>query len=162
MLLEACATLVDGPNEAIPVTTNPPGATVTEETTSQMTPATLTLERDRDYLLTITKEGYETKTIKIEHVINGMAAGNLLSFGLLGVAIDTATGAVWRLKPDNIIVTLQPLSPEEKVDEEKRLTKKNLQYQLASLQELKESHLLTDNQYMVLRDITIHCVQNST
>ncbi len=162
LLLQACASLIDGPNEDIPVTTNPPGATVTEENTSQITPAKLTLERKRDYLLTITKEGYKTKTIKIEHVVNSLEAGNLLGCTLLGTAIDTATGAAWTLKPDNIYVTLEPLSAQEKVNEENRVTEKNLQNQLKSLQELKESNLLTDDQYRILKHLTMHCVQNST
>ncbi len=158
-LLTACATLVNGPTQTIPVTTNPPGATVTEEKNSQSTPANITLDRDRDYVLTISKEGYKSQTIKIVHLINGLEAGNLFGFGLLGVAIDTATGACWTLKPENIVVTLEPLSPLERVTEYTRLNSQTLQNQLAALEQLKEANLLTEDQYIVFRDITIHCVQ---
>ena len=158
-LLASCATLVNGPNQTIPVTTNPPGAIVTEEGTSQSTPATLNLKRNHDYVLTITKEGYETQKVKIVHLVNGVAAGNLFSFGLLGTAIDVATGSCWMLKPENIVVTLRPLSFGEKVSEFSRLNSKTLKNQLAALEQLKEANLLTPNQYEVFRDITIHCVE---
>ena len=157
--LTSCATLVNGHDEKVPVTTNPPGATVTEESTSELTPATLDLERNRDYMLTITKEGYKTETIKIQHVVSEAAAGNILSFGFLGTAIDTASGSLWKLEPDHIVVTLRPLTPDEQVDEANRLNAQTLQKQLLALDELKDAKLLTDNQYAALRDITIHCVQ---
>lgn len=157
VLLTSCATLVNGPTEDVPVTTIPPGAVVTEEQTSTLTPVTFTLERDRDYVLTITKEGYHTENIKIEHVISAAEAGNVF-FGVLGVAIDVATGSAWALEPDNLIITLRPLSPDELVDEGARLNKKTLQDKLHALERLKEANLITENQYVVLRELTIHCV----
>ncbi len=159
-LLTGCATLINGRTQNIPVKTTPKEATVTAEENSTLTPATFTLERNRDYLLTITKEGYETQKIKIVHVINAASAGNLLTFGMIGVAIDTATGACWTLKPEEITITLQPLSFHEKFAENAHLNEKTLQNQLASLKQLEEANLLTDTQYKILRDLTIHCVES--
>ena len=157
----SCATLFNGPDQTIPIATNPPGATVTTENTSALTPAKLTLERNRDYMLTITKEGYKTETVKVKHVISGAAAGNIFGISFLGYAIDTASGALWDLKPDNIIVTLRPLSPHELVDEANRLNEQSLKTQLKTLDNLKKARLLTENQYLVFRDLTLHClIQN--
>lgn len=156
LLLTACATLINGSRQDIPVTTNPPGATVTEEETSQITPSTLTLDRKRDYLLTITKEGYKTEQIKLERVVNGTAACNIIGLSILGTAIDTASGAIWTLVPENIVVTLKPLSEEEKAEEEKRLNTSTLQAHLESLEELKDAKLLTESQYAIFRDLAIH------
>lgn len=160
VLLTGCATLLNGPRQDIPVTTSPKEAAVTAEENSALTPTTFTLERNRDYLLTITKEGYETQKIKIVHVINAAAAGNLLTFGMIGVAIDTATGACWTLKPEEITITLRPLSFHEKFAENAHLNEKTLQNQLASLKQLEDANLLTTTQYKILRELTIHCVQS--
>lgn len=160
-MCSSCATLINGTKQDIPVTTDPPGATVTAEDTSQSTPSTLTLERNRDYVLTITKEGYKTEKIKIERVISGAAAGNLLGFTMLGMAIDSASGAMWDLKPENIVVTLRPLSADEKADEAERLDINTLQAQLESLEELRDANLLTPGQYNVLRDLAIHTVKDT-
>lgn len=160
-LLTSCATLLNGPYEKVQITTLPPGATVTEKQTSKLTPSTLTLRRDRDYILTITKEGYKTETIKIEHIVSPAAAANIFGITWLGMAIDKATGAFWTLEPDNIIVCLRPLSPQERIDEANRLNGETLQNKLEALDNLKDAKLLTENQYIVLRALTIHCTQNT-
>lgn len=176
-LATGCGTLIDGTQENIPVTTIPPGATVIheireddsqkkpqaskslqQEKSATQTPATLSLERKQEYLLTITKEGYKTETIKIEQVINDAAVGNLLGLTALGTAIDTASGAQWDLAPNNIVVSLRPLTAEEQIEEAKKLKVTSIQKQLQSLQDLKDAKLLTENQYSVLRDITMHSV----
>ena len=156
-LVTGCGSVINGSHQSIPVTTNPPGATITETQTqdSALSPSVLDLKRDKDYVLTITKEGYETQTVKIQHVISGTAAGNLVGLTILGTAIDNATGAAWDLKPENIVVTLTPLSPEEKANQAHLLTKETLQSQLVNLEQLKSSNLLTDSQYAVLRNLTI-------
>ncbi len=103
-------------------------------------------------------EGYKSENIKITHVVSDVVAGNLIGFGLLGVAIDTATGSIWRLEPDNIQVALRPLLPGEHFEEAERLCEETLHDKLQALDRLKEAHLITENQYIVLRNITIHCV----
>lgn len=158
LLATSCGYLVNGPTEEIPVVTDPPGATVTEENTSQLAPTNFILDRNRDYVLTITKEGYETKTIKITHVISMAEAGNLI-FGIPGLIIDTATGAAWELKPDKIMVTLRPLSKNEIKDQKLWLDEKTIKLQLQELERLKEAHLLTESEYQTIRNITVSCVR---
>jgi len=161
VLLTGCATLINGPTQKIPVKSEPQDATVTVEESSTSTPATFTLDRNREYVLTITKEGYHTETIKIVQVVNAAVAGNILGCTLLGMAIDTATGACWTLKPEEITVTLRPLSPLEQLADAFRITPDSLENQLASLEELKDAKLLTETQYTIFKDLTLRCVENS-
>ncbi len=157
--LSSCASLVNGSKQTIPVATEPPGATVTAEDTSQSTPSSLTLERGREYVLTITKEGYKTEKVKVQHVLNSAEAGNIVGFGMLGVAVDSATGACWTLKPENIKVTLRPLSAGERLANALHLNSTTLQNQLDSLKQLRDDNLLTQNEYEVFCNITKQCVQ---
>ncbi len=160
--------MLDGPEQTLPVTTNPPGATVTAvdntpaEDPTQQTPATFNLDRKREYVLTISKEGYKTEQVKIERVVNGSTAGNLLGLTTLGTAIDMSSGAAWKFTPENIVVTLRPLSPSEKVNEANRVHADNIDSQLAYLKELNDAELLTDSQYTVLKDLATQAVSENS
>jgi hypothetical protein len=158
MLLTACGTIVNGPTESVPVSTEPEGATVTIGGTTKQTPATFDLDRKQDYLLTITKSGYQTENIKIQHVISGAEAGNLLGFGSLGVAIDAASGALWKLEPENIDITLTPLHSDKVRTLAQRLNVETLEKSLDELKTMKEEGLIDEQQYTAIRNITIHTV----
>lgn len=153
-----CATIINGRTENVQVTSDPPDATVTDGIAVTQTPATLVLERDHDYVLTITKSGYETQHVKIVHVVSGVVALNIVSFGMIGVGVDAASGACWRLDPDTIVVSLRPLSPDEMVLEAARLNDDTLQSKLKQLLLLKEQHYLDEDEYDSLRAFTVQCV----
>lgn len=112
-LLASCATIVNGPTEEIPVTTIPPGATVSEGQISMQTPGNIGLARKRDHILVITKPGFLPQRVKLVHVLDGWVAGNIVSFGIIGAGIDAASGGMWDLKPDNIVIFLQPATRDE-------------------------------------------------
>jgi hypothetical protein len=113
IILSGCATIVHGRTQQVLVSTNPPEAFVSDGTNTLQTPATLELKRDKDYLLTISKPGYATETVQITHVLNAMVAGNILVGGLIGWGVDAVSGAHWRLVPETVSVTLNPLSDGE-------------------------------------------------
>jgi hypothetical protein len=159
LLFASCATLINGPTENVSVTTNPADAMVTDGKTTQKTPATFVLERNREYVLTITKQGFQSEQVKIQHVISGWVAGNLISFGVIGTGIDVATGSIWSLEPHDIRVSLHPLSDQEFYLIADRLDTKTLQSKLAELDLLLQENVLTIDEYNVIREITIQCVQ---
>jgi hypothetical protein len=155
-LLSSCATIFNGTSQKIPVTTDPPGATVTEEEDSQITPAILDLDKDREYVVTVSMEGYEPQTVKIERVASGWMVLDLLELSPLCLLMDTADGSCYSLKPDHITVSLQPLTQGEMADEKKRVDSEKMKQELDFLERLKESQLLTENEYKALRTLTIH------
>ncbi len=105
-----CATIVSGTSQKIQVTSEPTGAAVlVDEKSSYATPVKLRLERRRDHLFVFSKDGYESQTIKLMHVISEAVAGNTLCWGLLGWAFDICAGTQYKLQPNPIHVVLKQL-----------------------------------------------------
>ncbi len=77
ILQMGCATIMGGGNQEISLHSNPEGATVTssragmEEQMDYTTPETVAFERKGHYILTFSKEGYETKKIELMRSMRG-------------------------------------------------------------------------------------------
>gem|GEM_PF-1155908 len=111
--MTGCATIMTGPTQKIPVSSNPTGATVQVDGQSTfITPAAITLERKTDHILVFTKEGYNQETVRILHVISGAVCGNILLGGLIGWGVDAMTGAQFKLVPENVTVEMKKASAE--------------------------------------------------
>jgi hypothetical protein len=111
-LMSGCATIIHGTTQEIPVTSEPPGALVA--TTGDLkvtTPGTLELKRKTGHVLTVTKDGYKPETVKLESVLSGAVAGNILLGGLIGWGVDVATGGDSRLVPESVHAILKPHDP---------------------------------------------------
>jgi hypothetical protein len=80
-----------------------------------VTPCVVQAKRNADITVTINKEGYEPQIVALTKEVpgTGVAAltGNILAGGLIGVGVDSYTGAAQDHKPNPVIVTLQPLAP---------------------------------------------------
>lgn len=120
--LTGCASIVSGSSQEVSINSKPEKADVrifnnaNVEIWNSKTPTTVKLKRGdgffegADYKVEISKEGYETKTLMISSSINGgwYIAGNLFIGGFLGwLIIDPASGAMWKLEPEAINVTLE-------------------------------------------------------
>ena len=111
-LSSGCATIIHGTTQEIPITSEPPGATVaTTGDVRATTPGKLELKRKTGHVLTFSKEGYKSDTVKLESVLSGAVAGNILVGGLIGWGVDAATGADSRLVPESVHVVLKPHDP---------------------------------------------------
>ncbi|GHT56717.1 hypothetical protein AGMMS50233_09160 [Endomicrobiia bacterium] len=64
------------------------------------------LKRNRDHAVAVKKDGFQTER---RNITSDLQAGWLI-VGILfgGIIIDVATGALFRLSPDNISVDLEP------------------------------------------------------
>ncbi len=117
-----CASIVSGSKQEIGIDSKPDQAEVriynqsNIEIWNSKTPATVRLNRGdgffegAEYRVEISKEGFETKTLTITSSLNGgwYIAGNFFIGGFLGwLIIDPASGAMWKLEPDSIHVTLE-------------------------------------------------------
>jgi hypothetical protein len=111
--MSGCATIMTGPTQKIPISSNPSGATVqVDGQTTFVTPATVTLERKNDHILVFTKEGYNQQTVTLLHVISGAVCGNIILGGLIGWGVDAMTGAQFKLVPTTVHVEMQKASSE--------------------------------------------------
>jgi hypothetical protein len=114
--LSACATITRGTEDTFVVETDPAGARV--RTSNGLgcasTPCALRMDRDSEFVVTIENGGFETHTASVSHeVADGGAAGmagNVLVGGLIGVAVDAGSGAMYDLVPNPLRVTLIPAS----------------------------------------------------
>jgi hypothetical protein len=120
-----CATVISGRHAEIAVRSNPPNAQVAvrnekgETVATSATPGTVLLKRSNGlfkkaprYTAHIEKPGYETAQVSINPKWNPWILGNIAIGGVIGLAADSATGAIWRYSPDEIDRSLSPISSE--------------------------------------------------
>lgn len=130
-VLSACSSIVSKSEYAVAISSSPEGADfiVTNRTGQQVhngtTPASVILKasagyfKRETYTITINKEGYSPKTIKLSSSVDGWYWGNILIGGLIGMLIvDPATGAMYSL-PDRIDVAMT-------ADETSNVTQKDI------------------------------------
>ena len=103
-----CATIINGTSQKIQVTSEPAGAVIqVDSADTYTTPIKLRLERKRDHLLVFTKDGYETQTVKLMHVISEAVIGNTLLGGPIGWVFDIFAGTQYKLAPCPVHVELK-------------------------------------------------------
>jgi hypothetical protein len=78
-----------------------------------LTPCSQKVKRRSDFVLTITKPGFETVTATITSSIDGAGAagmaGNVILGGIIGAGVDAGTGAMHSHKPNPLVVELVPI-----------------------------------------------------
>lgn len=108
-----CGAIFNGTRQTITATSAPDGAKISTEpgTGDYTTPASLSLERKYNYVLRFELEGYRPATFQIgRQMQGGILALDILFTGLLGVVIDAATGAWYKLSPETAVVSLTRLT----------------------------------------------------
>lgn len=113
-LISGCATVTRGTTETILVQSEPSGATVRlSNGFTGVTPASFTLSRKGDLVVSVSKEGYETAEIPLKSQIAGAGAagmaGNVLIGGIIGIGVDAVTGATLSHYPNPVKTALIPL-----------------------------------------------------
>jgi hypothetical protein len=113
VLIVGCATIFKGTDQAINISSSPSAAKVIIKTTGGVqvfdgvTPVVTKLSKKNEYLVTLTLEGYKETTVNImKNGIEGWFWGNLLCGGVIGIVIDAVNGAMYKLAPDQISVSL--------------------------------------------------------
>lgn len=102
-----CATMFTGSAQQVTVSSQPPGARVfVNGGYTGVTPLALLLKTERDHTITLQHEGYQDTTAPVFREFNPVAVLNLLS--VVCWVVDLATGALWRLTPTAVYVTMQP------------------------------------------------------
>jgi hypothetical protein len=104
----ACGLVFGGSRQTIQANSSPSGAKITTApaTATLTTPASISLERKKDYSLTFSMPGYSSSDVQVvHHVRAGIVVLDIL-FGLVPVIVDAATGAWNGLSPNMISTTL--------------------------------------------------------
>jgi hypothetical protein len=113
-LASGCATLTSGSKQAISLNTDPDGATcdlVREArplASLATTPGQVQVDRERAAIdIACRKSGYQLADLHVESMVDDWTFGNILIGGVIGFAVDAATGAM-RQYPQYITLTLVP------------------------------------------------------
>lgn len=116
--LSGCATIIKGTNQDISIQSNPSKASVTIKTSggievfSGTTPASAKLSKKKEYVVTVKMDGYKESTVMVNQSFEAWTIGNILCGGVIGLIIDAVDGAMWKLEPDQIMVTMATASLE--------------------------------------------------
>ena len=110
--LAGCATILSGSSADIQINSSPSEAHFVVKSTNGLviqegvTPANFRLSKSNEYSVTISLDGYQVRTVGIGHAgLEGVAFCNL--FNWVGWGIDYMTGAMYKLEPNQINVTLR-------------------------------------------------------
>lgn len=118
LFLSGCATIIKGTSQDISIQSNPSNAKVVVKATggvevfSGMTPATAKLSKKKEYTVTVSLDGYKDGTVMVSQGFEAWTIGNILCGGIIGLIIDAVDGAIWKLEPDQIMVTMATASLE--------------------------------------------------
>lgn len=109
-----CGLMFGGTRQPIRTTSSPEGAMVTTSpaTVEYRTPTVLNLERKNSYILEFSMPGYTTQKAEIQRKMRGGIVVLDVLVGLVGVIVDAATGAWYKLEPEVTSVTLTKVSPD--------------------------------------------------
>jgi len=131
VLASGCATITKGTNQAVTLHTDPDGATcdVTRElkvvASLNATPGQVQVDKAFGAIdVSCRKTGYQPTEVRVDSSVQGWTFGNILIGGVVGFAVDAASGAM-REYPQFITLTLVP---EEfpNVEERERYFKERL------------------------------------
>lgn len=116
-LCSGCASIVSGQNQSLSVTTTREGADIQGAQCSLQndkgswyvtTPGSVTVHRSyKDLVVNCATDPSQPNTMQVKSTTKGMAFGNILVGGVIGVGVDVATGAAYDY-PSTIAVALAP------------------------------------------------------
>ncbi len=113
LLNGGCATVVSGTSQAITLSSEPSGATVTVQPgdITAQTPTEIYLKRNEAYTVQLEKPGYQPVSMELKRTLNWWTLGNVVGGWWVGVPaaiMDLTTGGAFRLRPGSVEVTLKP------------------------------------------------------
>lgn len=128
-LLTSCASIVDGSNQTISVTTSPDnGATCQLQNNNgvyfiNQTPGTVQIKQSTSDMVILCQKGNKSGVAVSSSSTKGMEFGNILAGGIIGAAVDMQTGAAYKY-PSLVTVQLKSNKQEKTLDELFEETKK--------------------------------------
>lgn len=97
--VSGCATVINGTTQSVAVNTTPVDGAMCALTNSQgtwyvTTPGTVEVHKTKtDLMIDCTKDGYSEAKADIAPTFQATTVGNVLAGGIIGVAVDAASGA---------------------------------------------------------------------
>ncbi|MBN2105389.1 PEGA domain-containing protein [bacterium] len=123
LVLMNCASIIHGTQQDVIISSSPQAADVSitndggATVFTGKTPTTATLQRKSAYTVKINLDGYQESMVQINKEFDPTYLGNLICGGVLGLIIDAANGAMYKLEPGEINVSLVTASIGENTKE---------------------------------------------
>jgi hypothetical protein len=103
LTFNSCATIISGSRQEVLINSNPKKALVSiNEIEMGQTPIQKKLKRNQEYNVILNLEGYKPYRTTLEKKFNVWYVGNVLIGGIIGLVVDPITGAMYKLKPEEI------------------------------------------------------------
>jgi len=98
-----CGTIVQGTTQQVSFTSDPAGADVEVNGLDKgETPVTVELSRKDSHTVKFDLAGYQPYELAVNRKVSGWVVGNIVFGGLIGLAVDAATGGMYKLDPDQV------------------------------------------------------------
>lgn len=141
MSIVGCATIFKGSNADIRVNSSPAGATILANGINKgVTPQTLSLKRNQNYILEFKRDGYEDIKLEVNKKfdIGTTVVGNIVSWALLGIVVDVASGAAYSLDPADLQANLAELRISGHVPDESEIDESDIHVIMLTKEEWEE------------------------
>ena len=103
LFVTGCGTFVNGFHQDVAITSDPGGANVSVDgVPSGKTPIVASLWRRSAHVVKVEHPGYYPFEASVVPVTSTWEWGNLLSWGLIGLAVDAWTGGMYELSQDKV------------------------------------------------------------
>ena len=105
-MCSGCATVLRGTTDQVGFNSTPSGAEVhTSNGLGCVTPCTLTVKKNEEFIATFQKDGFVPQQIPVSRQVVGAGvaatAGNIVLGGVIGLGVDAATGAGFEHVPES-------------------------------------------------------------
>ena len=102
-----CGTIIHGTTQGIGFSSTPSGASITVNNQIHgKTPTVVELSRKDNHIVKIELPGYQPFEATINRSVSGWVWGNIVFGGLIGLAVDAISGALYKLSPEQLQATL--------------------------------------------------------
>lgn len=134
----ACGTIFKGSSADVRINSSPSGAQVfVNDINRGTTPQSLSLKRNRDYVLDFRRDGYESVKVEVNKTfdLGTTVVGNIFSWGLLGIVVDLASGAAYSLEPADLQANMRDLQVAGFIPEESEIREDEIHVIMISKEE---------------------------
>ena len=114
-MVVSCSSIINGTSDKVSVTTDPNANVIIKSTDglefyNGSAPVEVKLPKKKEYTVSIKLDGYKEEQVVITKSLEGWYWGNICCGGLVGLVIDAVDGAMWKLEPNKINITMKVAS----------------------------------------------------
>jgi hypothetical protein len=114
--LSGCATIIQSSKQNVGVSSSPSQAKVLVNNVELgVTPIILPLKRKENHVISINLEGYQPYQATLSRGLSGWVVGNIIFGGIIGLVVDAATGAMYKLSPEQITGNLAKITSQTSI-----------------------------------------------